>query len=116
MYTEAELYAGSTKRPRYNKKGKFLGYEHTPLDPGLKAASMRFLYPPSPPPVPKPAEQGNALMASAGKGLRRPESERAKKKTNLAGLRNRRSLGFAQLIGAASQQPGFSPLNIGGFG
>ena len=116
MYTEAELFAGSTKRPRYNKKGKFLGYEHIPLDPGLKAASMRLLYPPTPPPVPKPAEQGNALMASAGKSLRRPESERAKKKTNLAGLRNRRSLGFAQLIGAASAQAGFSPLNIGGFG
>ena len=76
---------------------------------------MRLLYPPKPPTPPQPAEQGNALAASAGKGLRRPESERAKKKTNLAGLRNRRNLGFAQLIGAASAQGG-SPLNIGSFG
>ena len=111
MYTEAELFAGSTKRPRYNKKGKFLGYEHIPLDPGLKAASMRLLYPPAPPPVPKPPEQSNATMASAGKGLRRPGSEAKKKKTTLASLRIRPRTRVNQQLGG--QGGAGSGLNIG---
>ena len=113
MYTEAELFAGSTKRPRYNKKGKFLGYDHTPLDPALKELSMRLLYPPSPPPVPQPAEQTNATMASAGKGLRRPESEVKKKRTTLASLRIRPRTRVNQQLGG--QGGAGSGLNIGSF-
>ena len=112
MYTEAELFAGSTKRPKYNKKGKFIGYEHTPLDPGLRAASMRLIYPPAPPPVPKPAEQTNATLAAAGKSLRRPQSEATKKKTTLASLRTR--LKVNQQIGG--QGSAGSTLNIGSVG
>ena len=115
MYTEAELYAGSTKRPRYNNKGKFLGYEHIPLDPGLKAASMRLIYPPAPPPVPKPAEQTNATLASAGKGLRRPESEAKKKKTTLASLRIRPRTSVNQQFGGQSSGA-TGTLNIGSIG
>ena len=110
MYTEAELYAGSTKRAKYNKKGKLVGYEHIPLDPAMKEASMRFHYPPPPPSTPKPAQQTTATLAAAGDTVRRPDKKR--KKTSLASLRIRPKSKINQQLGGMG---GGSGLNIGGF-
>ena len=112
-YTQEELVRGSTVKKRYNKKGRYIGDEHTPLDPALYKLSMDFYHPKPPPPVPKPAEQTNATLASIGKGLRRPESESKRKKTTLASLRIRPRTKVNQQLGG--QGGTGSGLNIGGF-
>ena len=112
-YSQQDLVRGSTVKKRYNKKGRFIGYEHTPLDPALYKLSMDFYHPKPPPPVPKPAEQTNATLASVGKGLRRPESEGKRKKTTLASLRIRPRTKVNQQLGG--QAGAGSVLNIGGF-
>ena len=76
MYTQEELVRGSTMRRRYNKKGKFIGFEHVPLDPGLYRASMQFYHPPKMPEAPKPPEQANATIASTGQGVQQDTKPR----------------------------------------
>jgi len=113
-YTQEELVRGSTVKKRYNKKGRYIGDEHTPLDPGLYKLSMDFYHPKPPPPTPKPPEQSNALASSVGKGLRRPGEERGRKKTSLASLRIRPRSKINQMF--AAMQGAGTGLNIGSFG
>ena len=113
-YTQEELVRGSTKKKRFNRKGRYIGDEYTPLDPGLYKLSMDFYHPKPPPPTPKPPEQSNALASSVGRQLRRPGQERGRKKTSLASLRIRPKSKINQMF--AAMQSGGTGLNIGSFG
>mgnify|MGYP001233132004 CR=1 FL=1 len=108
-YTQAELYAGSTRGIiGYNKKGR-PRYGAIPLDPARYQASMEFYHPKPLPATPKPAQQSTATIAAAGDTVRRPDKKR--KKTTLASLRIRPKSRINQQLGGVGAGSG---LNIGG--
>ena len=93
IYTQGELYSGSTwSIIGYNKKGR-PRYGHMGLDPYWQKKSMEFYHPPQPPEPPKPAKQMAAVLSQATgsmkSGVQQPRS--ATPKTTVADLRIKRS-------------------------
>ena len=110
-YTQAELYAGSTREIiGYDKKGR-PKYGAKPLDPGLYKASMDFYHPKPPPATPAAPTQTRATLASTGQSVRRPKQKRGK--TSLASLRIRPKSKINQQLGGGMSGTG---LNVGSFG
>ena len=106
IYSQGELYSGSTWGiVGYNKKGR-PRYGHKPLDPGWVARSNEIYHPKPKPAPPKPAEQSKATQASVGQTVRRPsETRKRKRKTNLASFRIRKA--------ADSAAPAFAGYGYG---
>ena len=93
IYTQGEMYSGSTwSILGYNKKGK-PRYGHMGLDPYWYKKSQEFYNPPKPPEPPKPAKQEAAVLSQATgsmqAGIQQPKS--GVQKTTVADLRIKRS-------------------------
>tara|TARA_S200002703_G_scaffold130717_1_gene118030 strand:- start:326 stop:682 length:357 start_codon:yes stop_codon:yes gene_type:complete len=111
IYSQGELYAGSTWGiTGYNRRGR-PRYGHLPLDPGWVQRSNELYHPKPKPEPPKPAQQTDATIAAAGENVRRPK-ESKRKKTTLASLRIRPKSKINQQVGGLG---GGSGLNIGGY-
>ena len=111
IYTQGELYSGSTWGiVRHNKKGKAF-YGHKPLDPGWVRRSNELYHPKPQPEPPKPASQGVATQAAAGQGIGRPK--KSKGRVSLADLRIRRPSKVNTQVALGA---GGTGLNIGSFG
>ena len=85
IYTQSELYMGSTwDQVGVDKKGR-PKYAHVPLDPGWVDISNKFWHPPSPPPEPKAATNVASTLADSPYGIRR-NAQQTQKKNTLASL------------------------------